>query len=67
MWAEIRCNIYLLFKGVWRGECMIKTWKRGKLILVGTIDCPIYDFYIYNLSLNESQENIHLKKVFYKI
>ena len=38
IFARIRCHFYLLFKGMWRGECEFCAYdKGGKLVFVAAV------------------------------
>ena len=52
--AEIRCEWYLLWIGMWRGECKFCGWnKKNKISYIAAITGSIFD------------NNIKVKKVFY--
>lgn len=37
LWAEFRCNVYLLFRGMWKGEVEFRSYDASdKLITIGT-------------------------------
>lgn len=38
-WAKLRCHGYLLFWGMWRGECALTCYnaKSGKLFLIAAV------------------------------
>ena len=38
-WAKFRCDLYLLFGGMWRGECRAEAYDfRGRCVWVAAID-----------------------------
>jgi len=45
LWARIRCNVYLMFYGMWRGECEYTAYEAhtGRLIVVAASTGRILD------------------------
>ncbi len=52
--SYIKCHLYLLFEGMWKGECMLTKHLHNKLIFIGTATGSFY------------RNNIEIKRTFYQ-
>lgn len=51
---RVRCNCYLLTKGMWRGECHLETCQSGKVTLIAACKGSFFT------------NNLEVTRVFYK-
>jgi hypothetical protein len=53
-WGFLKCQCYLLFIGMWRGQCEYREHENGRLVLRAASTGSIYN------------STIQIKKVFYR-
>ena len=60
IWANIRCDWYLLWNGMWKGECKFVAWhkKTNQVAYVAATTGSIWDgtIQVQRVFLNEAQE-----------
>lgn len=62
LWADVRCEGYLIGKGFWRGECKFCGWHKddGRLSFIATSTGSIFDgtLTVKRVFWNEHEPNI---------
>jgi hypothetical protein len=64
LWADLRCEGYLIARGMWRGECKLHGWHKddGRLSFIATTTGSIFDgtLAVKRVFWNEHDPNIEM-------